>query len=141
MAFHLCDTATPDMRRSPSCGRVAKAACASTRRRTARCRCSRPRPAQYRRMDCCVVRDFPSTFRSPLIATDALTSAQIFFVADLLQPFDDFSVRIGFLDRDVAHRGLVGRAVPVFPAWWTGDYVARTDFLFRFAFALRPAES
>src|SRR6185437_1687071 len=47
----------------------------------------------------------------------------------------------GFLDCAVRPCGLVGRTAPVFPAGRTGDDVAGTDFLLRFALALRPAEA
>src|SRR5260370_16126261 len=69
----------------------------------------------------------------------ALRVLGILRVAHLLHPIDRTAVE-RLLNRDMAHRGGTGRAVPMFFAGLEPDHVARTDLLDRAALALRPAE-
>jgi len=65
--------------------------------------------------------------------------SEVLLVADLLQPFDCVAI-FRFLDGDMRHRRGCRGAVPVLLSGRSGDDVAGTGFLFRFAPALRPAE-
>src|SRR5205823_8825115 len=78
------------------------------------------------------------TSDSRLCLTLLANFGEVFLVGHLLQPVDDFAVE-RLLDRDMAHAGRCGGAVPVPLAGRTHDHVAGADFAFGAAPALHPA--
>ena len=75
-------------------------------------------------------------FSVPLLPLER--SIAVLFVADLLQPVDDFAV-LGLGDGDMRHRRCRRGAVPMFLAGCEPDHIAGADVLDRTALALRPA--
>src|SRR5919202_4198176 len=58
-----------------------------------------------------------------------LSTRRVLLVGHVLQPGHDLSVGVGFLDGDVGHEAVGGRAVPVLLAGFDVDDVAGADLL------------